>query len=339
MVGQLEDEARAGDPAGGRPGRAVARVEEPGVPFRDGAGALAIAGQQPPGQLAVPAPGERHEALRVIGEERLGDPWRRLRAGEVRPRDEATEAPVPDVSPREQDEVRPALPRPDAPMVLPDRLAMAGEAGPRRLRSGREPAPRDRLGRPDGSRRPDRLPHPGRPAPRRDHEPVGIRGERIGQLDLDADHRVETGLFGGGGEADDTVEPLPVGDRERGEAKLQGGRAGGPLEEGEARVGVELGIGQHGHGTTPGAAEGRRRGRRGGGAGIKIEQTFDQVKPPTRLRWTQQTPPSTRHRWTMSTLARGSRSLLPTLLLVALVSALVLVVLPAVLVAAGGTAS
>ncbi len=41
----------------------------------------------------------------------------------------------------------------------------------------------------------------------------------------------------------------------------------------------------------------------------------------------------------MSTLARGSRSLLPTLLLVALASALVLVVLPAVLVAAGGTAS
>ncbi len=41
----------------------------------------------------------------------------------------------------------------------------------------------------------------------------------------------------------------------------------------------------------------------------------------------------------MSALARGSRSLLPTLLLVALVSALVLVVLPAVLVAAGGTAS
>jgi hypothetical protein len=41
----------------------------------------------------------------------------------------------------------------------------------------------------------------------------------------------------------------------------------------------------------------------------------------------------------MSTLATGTRSLLPTLLLVLLVGVLVLVVLPAVLAAAGGTAT
>jgi hypothetical protein len=41
----------------------------------------------------------------------------------------------------------------------------------------------------------------------------------------------------------------------------------------------------------------------------------------------------------MSTLAAGTRSLLPALLLVLLVSVLVLVVLPAVLAAAGGTAA
>jgi hypothetical protein len=40
----------------------------------------------------------------------------------------------------------------------------------------------------------------------------------------------------------------------------------------------------------------------------------------------------------MSTLVAGTRFLLPTLLLVLLVSVLVLVVLPAVLAAAGGTA-
>jgi hypothetical protein len=40
----------------------------------------------------------------------------------------------------------------------------------------------------------------------------------------------------------------------------------------------------------------------------------------------------------MSTLATGTRSLLPTLLLLLLVGVLVLVVLPAVLAAAGGTA-
>jgi hypothetical protein len=41
----------------------------------------------------------------------------------------------------------------------------------------------------------------------------------------------------------------------------------------------------------------------------------------------------------MSTLVAGTRSLLPTLLLVAVASVLVLVVLPAVLMAAGGTAT
>jgi len=41
----------------------------------------------------------------------------------------------------------------------------------------------------------------------------------------------------------------------------------------------------------------------------------------------------------MSTLAAGTRSLLPTLLLILLVGVLVLVVLPAVLAAAGGTAT
>jgi hypothetical protein len=41
----------------------------------------------------------------------------------------------------------------------------------------------------------------------------------------------------------------------------------------------------------------------------------------------------------MSTLAAGTRSLLPALLLVLLVGVLVLVVLPAVLAAAGGTAT
>jgi hypothetical protein len=41
----------------------------------------------------------------------------------------------------------------------------------------------------------------------------------------------------------------------------------------------------------------------------------------------------------MSTLVTGTRSLLPTLLLIALAIVLVLVVLPAVLAAAGGTAT
>ena len=53
----------------------------------------------------------------------------------------------------------------------------------------------------------------------------------------------------------------------------------------------------------------------------------------------QQTPADSRLMVAMSTLVTGARSLLPTLLLVLLVSALVLVVLPAVILAAGGASS
>lgn len=53
----------------------------------------------------------------------------------------------------------------------------------------------------------------------------------------------------------------------------------------------------------------------------------------------QQNPADLRLMVAMSTFAHGTRSLLPTLLLVLLASVLVLVVLPAVLLAAGGTAT
>ncbi len=166
------------------------------------------------------------------------------------------------------------------PDDLPGRLAVAGEGGPRRLRSGREPAPRDHIDRPDGSRRPAACRILAACAAT-DHEPVGS-GAKARPARPRPDHRVETGLLGGGGEADDAVEPCrsvtaSAGRPSSGPAPR--GRPGRrPLEEGEARVSVELGIGSAawdhtGSGGRTAARPSRRRGR------IKIEQTFEQVKP------------------------------------------------------------
>jgi hypothetical protein len=66
-----------------------------------------------------------------------------------------------------------------------------------------------------------------------------------------------------------------------------------------------------------------------------IEQVFYGVNAATM----QQMPSDRRLMVAMSTLVTGTRSLLPTLLLVAVASVLVLLVLPAVLLAAGGTAT
>jgi hypothetical protein len=66
-----------------------------------------------------------------------------------------------------------------------------------------------------------------------------------------------------------------------------------------------------------------------------IEQVFYGVNAAAM----QQMPSDRRLMVAMSTLVTGTRSLLPTLLLVAVASVLVLLVLPAVLLAAGGTAT
>jgi hypothetical protein len=93
------------------------------------------------------------------------------------------------------------------------------------------------------------------------------------------------------------------------------------------------------------------------GAGNMIEHAFDSSRPDGRRKAPQKAPrkaPESRARETpnrcnktgvaavtvaMSTLATRTRSLLPTLLLMLLAGVLVLVVLPAVLSAAGGTAT
>ncbi len=178
VVEELQGEARPGDTSrGGRPLGTARPPEEPGVALRHCAGTLAVAAQEPPRQLAVATSRKRHEALRVLGEERLRDSWSRLAPGEVGPREEPAEAAIPGVITGEQDEVGAALPCPDAALVLPDRLAVAREAVPDRLRPNRQPVPGHRQG---GNRRAGRdrgTPGgvPGSPArgdPGRGHRPA-----------------------------------------------------------------------------------------------------------------------------------------------------------------------
>ena len=123
-----------------------------------------------------------------------------------------------------------------------------------RARSGR-----GRSGRPSTAFDPDpsagvrRRPPPAA-APRRstggDDDPVRVRDDRVEQLDLDPDDRVDAGRLRRGGEPDDAVEALVVGDGQAGQAKLDrsldelvGGRR--PVEKREVRVAVELGVGCH----------------------------------------------------------------------------------------------
>ena len=195
---------------------------------------------------------------------------------------------------------------------------------------------RDRRRRSDGER-------PAATAGRRaacgDHQPVRIRDEGIDHLHLHADDRMEPSLLGGCGETDDPVEAPTIGDGERREAQLDGTRrevrrGGGAVEEGEVGVRVELGIGRRGHGANPGAW--RDGGTAVAAAGVSNDRTdvlFSQSKSAcNKSRAILVTE-------AMSTLAAGTRSLLPRILLLLLAGVLVLVVLPAVLAIAGGTAT
>jgi hypothetical protein len=65
---------------------------------------------------------------------------------------------------------------------------------------------------------------------------------------------------------------------------------------------------------------------------------IEQVFYPRQGPGLQQTRPLPRHLWTMHALARGTRTFLPSLALIALVVAFVFGVLPALLAAAAGPA-
>ncbi len=194
--------------------------------------------------------------------------------------------------------MRAALPRPDAAMVFPGRLAVARKAGPDRLGPSRQAVPghRRRIGA--GRRASVARRRAGRAAACRNHQPLGIRDVGIDQLHLHADDGMEPGLLGGCGETDDPVEAPAVGDGERRDAQLDGARrevrrGGGAVEEGEVGVRVELGIGRRGHGATRAAWRTAARPSRRRGA-TKIEQAYCLVNQ--RLRATKAGPSSSQGR-------------------------------------------
>ena len=138
----------------------------------------------------------------------------------------------------------------DAAQILFHGLAMTGQPGPCRTRSGGQA--RSRL---DGVAFGRRSLTPPSPAGRHD-DPRRIRHERVEQLDLDPDHRVESGRLGRGHEPHGSVQAAMIRDRETAQAEFDGsfdeviGR-GRAVEKREARVAMELGIrrGGHGHGS------------------------------------------------------------------------------------------
>ncbi len=236
-------------------------VEHPRVALRRPGRALPIARQEPPCDLAVPAPGKRHDSLRVTLEQRVRESRDALGAGEVRGADEPRETPVTRLVAGEQHEMRAPLAVPHPAQVLAHGLAVAGKTGP--LRPGMDRSPR--LGSSgDGSRfhgtvidtrlvRVPRLPlRPGRhrlprPASCRHHQPMRIGDRRVEQLDLHADDGMDPDRLGRRDEPDRAVQALVIRDPERLDAELRrtfdevvGGRRS--VEERELGVAVELGV-------------------------------------------------------------------------------------------------
>ncbi len=190
----------------------------------------------------------------MLGEERLAEPWHALRPGQVRPADEPAQAAIADLVAGEQDEVRATLALADAAQVLSDGVPMTGQPGPLRTRPDRRAArPAARSGGPASGTAPQvagdgRRPSAADRPPTGHHDPVRVRTERVEQLELQPDDRVQPGLAGRGREPDDPVETLVIGDRERRQPELDrpldeliGGR--GAIQEREVRVAVELGVG------------------------------------------------------------------------------------------------
>ena len=229
-------------------------LEQRCVALGDPARALAITDPQPPGELAVTTARQGDQPFDVLGQERLGEARRALRAGHVRPADQPAQAPIAGRVAGQEDEVRAAGRGTDPAEVLLDRLPATGQAGPfglrpggqafawgeRQVRSAAARRGRSTRGRPSrgSSRR----------ASCRDDDVTRVRGERIAQLDLHPDHRLEPRLAGRRGKPDDPVEAVVVRHGQAGQAERERlldeliDRRGA-IEKREVRVAMELGVG------------------------------------------------------------------------------------------------
>ena len=248
--------------------------EQRRVSLRHRPRSLPVAGPQPSRQLALAAAGQRDQPLRVLRQQRLGEPRDGLRPREVRPRHQPAQAPPARRVPGEQHEVRPALRLADPPVVLLHDRPMAGQPGAGRAGPGGPPS----VDRPAARRRPVAG---GRAARRR------LAGTTIppGSGAAASTSSISIPITGmqprrlrRGREADRAVQALVVRDGEPGQPELHGPRdevvrGRGPVEEREVAVTVQLGVGGMGHAT----------GLRG--AGRRIEQMFDIVSRPRTPEW------------------------------------------------------
>ena len=241
----------------------AASAKQAGVAFGDQPGPSSIAHPQPPGEFAVATSGQRDEALGVVGQKGLAEPRHALRAGQVGPADQAAQTPVAGGVPSQQDEVRSARAVADPPEILLDWFAPAGQPSPFRTRpnghaldrSGRRVVDQ---GRPTTGCGSQLLPRWALTAARttnwtaagatsRDDDSAGIGDERVEQLDLDPQDRLEPRLTRRRGETHDSIQPVVIGDGQAAEAdrqgtfdQLVGGRCA--VQEREVGVTVELGV-------------------------------------------------------------------------------------------------
>ncbi len=156
----------------------------------------------------------------MVREQRLGEPGRGLGPGQVRAAQEPAEAPVPGRVPGEQHEVRSPLGHPDAAVVLLRRRPVAGQARTLRERPGGQARERPPGPATTGRRRATPVDGPAT----RDDQPVRVRDERIGELHLHPDDRVEARLLGRRREPDNPVETLVVRGGKARETQLNGPR-------------------------------------------------------------------------------------------------------------------
>jgi hypothetical protein len=224
----------------------IALPERRGQGTRTGSGTFPVTGQQAPRYFSMPAARQRHQAVRVPGEQLMGEPWRALGAGQVRVAGEATQAAVAAHVARDQYEVRAQLAGTHATQVLAAWLATARrtQAFDRRLDclavGGAVLEQNVRLST-LGATRP-------LPPSAGDDESCRICGHGIEQLHLHADDGAQACLVSGGGEPDRSVETLVVRQRQRAETKLDGAlgqvvHRRSAVEEREVGVAMEFGEG------------------------------------------------------------------------------------------------
>jgi hypothetical protein len=156
----------------------------------------------------------------MLGEQLVAEAGNCLGAGEVRPRDEPAQAPIAGRVASEKDEVRTTLALADAAVILLDRIPMTRQPNPLRarpigqaldgIRSGSVGCLRCRPPATGTSRR----------SPGRNNDLVRIRNDRVEQLDLDPDDRVDPGRLCRRREPNGTIEALVVGDSQARQAKL-----------------------------------------------------------------------------------------------------------------------